>query len=251
MSGGGYGNTASGSTSVVAGGYGNLASGSGSTVGGGQQNIASGTFATVIGGNAAVASAIATIAGGNSISATGNYSVALGNNLNAPAMSQTTLGSYNLSTGSETASNWVATDPLLIVGNGTSASTLSNALMLLKNGNMGLGLNAPAAKLDVAGQIHGQVYNAGTSTSIDWNNGNSQYTAPSGAACAAFTFANLLDGGSYSLAVQSVTSGTCTFAQSGLTFVYSPANAAVSADAVYSFLRMGSKVYVSWVTGFQ
>jgi hypothetical protein len=117
-------------------------------------------------------------------------------------------------------------------------------------GNVGIGTTNPTAKLQVQGQIVSPAYNAGTSTTIDWNNGNNQYTAPTGNACTAFTLNNMLDGGVYTLAVQNVTSGTCTFAATGLTFVYSPINTAVSSDAVYTFMRMGTKVYVSWVTSF-
>jgi hypothetical protein len=124
-------------------------------------------------------------------------------------------------------------------------------MVVQSTGNVGIGTTTPAAKLDVNGQIRSVAYNAGTSMSIDWNNGNNQYTAPSGNACAAVAFTNMLDGGSYTLAVQGVTSGTCTFSQSGLTFVYAPANDPVNSDAVYTFLRMGTKVYVSWVSGFQ
>jgi len=44
---------------------------------------------------------------------------------------------------------WVATDPLLEVGNGTSSSATSNALTVLKNGNTSLGTTAPTNKLEV------------------------------------------------------------------------------------------------------
>ena len=123
--------------------------------------------------------------------------------------------------------------------------------MSVQTGKVGIGTTAPAATLDVTGQIHTNVYNAGTSMSIDWNNGNNQYNAPTGNACGGITLSNLLDGGTYTLAVQGVTSGTCSFSQGSLVFVYNPANTAVASDAVYTFLRMGNKVYVSWVTGFQ
>jgi len=118
------------------------------------------------------------------------------------------------------------------------------------SGKVGIGTTAPAVALDVSGQIKSSVYNAGTTMAIDWNNGNNQYNAPTGGTCGAISMTNLNDGGSYTLAVQGLTSGTCTFTATGLTFVFSPANGAVSTDAVYTFLRMGTKVYVSWVTGF-
>ncbi|MDD4976073.1 MAG: hypothetical protein PHY93_17085, partial [Bacteriovorax sp.] len=117
-------------------------------------------------------------------------------------------------------------------------------------GNVGIGTTSPTAKLHVVGQIVSAAYNAGTSAAIDWNNGNNQYTTNGSTTCGAITFTNMLDGGAYTLAVQSVTSGTCTFTHTGLTFVFTPVNAAVTADAVYTFLRVGTKVYVSWLTGF-
>lgn len=118
-------------------------------------------------------------------------------------------------------------------------------------GNIGVGNSTPNAKLDVTGQIRSLPYDNVSAMAINWNNGNNQYTAPASNVCAAIAFTNLLDGGNYTLAVQGVTSGTCSFSQAGLTFVYSPANSAVASDAVYTFLRLGTKVYVSWASGFQ
>jgi hypothetical protein len=66
----------------------------------------------------------------------------------------------------------------------------------------------------------------------------------------------LQDGGTYTVAVEGVTSGTCSFSGTqdadgvgaALSFVYSPANDVVASDAVYTFMRLGTKVYVSWTT---
>ena len=118
-------------------------------------------------------------------------------------------------------------------------------------GFVGIGTTTPGAAVDVTGQIRSAVYNAGASASLDFQNGNNQYTAPSGGTCGAIALANVLDGGSYTIAVKGVTSGTCAFSSSGLTFVYSPINSFVTTDSVYTMLRMGSTVYVSWITGFQ
>lgn len=93
-------------------------------------------------------------------------------------------------------------------------------------------------------------YNAGSATTLDFNNGNMQYTT---ASCGAFTLNNLLDGGSYTIAVQGATAGTCTFSATGVsTWKFSPANGPTiaSTHSVYSFVRMGSTVYVTWSTGF-
>lgn len=105
------------------------------------------------------------------------------------------------------------------------------------------------ALITANGQVLSRVYDAGASTSFDWNAANTQYTL---ASCGAMTFTNMQDGGSYSLAVNGGTSGTCTFSQAGLTFNFVPANGPTIAGkkTVYTFLRMGSNVYVTWVSGF-
>jgi hypothetical protein len=92
------------------------------------------------------------------------------------------------------------------------------------------------------------VYNAGSSTSINWSNGTQQYTT---ANCGAFTFSNMVDGGNYTLSVRGSTSGTCSFSHSGLTFRMPPGHTSslASTYTLYAFARMGTVVHVSWMRG--
>ncbi len=111
------------------------------------------------------------------------------------------------------------------------------------------------AKVEVTGQILSKVFNAGSSTTIDWNNGNMQFTS---ASCGAFTFSNMYEGGTYTLVVTGATSGVCTFTQATpdtlntTDFKYLPVNSATVASrtTVFTFVRAGGLVYVSWLTGF-
>lgn len=76
--------------------------------------------------------------------------------------------------------------------------------------------------------------------------------------CGAFTFANMLEGGSYTLIVTGATAGTCTFSQStpdtlaSGAFKFTPTNTASTANksTIYTFLRANNIVYVSWIPGF-
>ncbi|MFL0354735.1 tail fiber domain-containing protein [Xanthomarina sp. GH4-25] len=80
--------------------------------------------------------------------ATGNYSTAMGYNTTATAYASTVIGRYN--TGSGNATSWIATDPLFIIGNGTSNSNKSNAFTVLKNGHIGINKSSFVnAKLDI------------------------------------------------------------------------------------------------------
>ncbi|QLH46940.1 MAG: hypothetical protein HWD58_15725 [Bacteroidota bacterium] len=79
--------------------------------------------------------------------------VAIGNSTIAQAQSSVALGMYNDPMASSNPNASVPTDPILLVGNGSSNLNRSNALTILKNGNIGLGENAPAEKLVVNGQV--------------------------------------------------------------------------------------------------
>jgi hypothetical protein len=135
-----------------------------------------------------------------------------------------------------------------------SAWTASGGNIYRTSGNVGIGTSSPTATLDVQGQVRtttaagaSKINNA---ASVDWNNGNAQSMS---VACTATTFTNMLDGGTYLLAVSETGTTTCTFSQAGLTFYYSPANGNRTSGqrTVYSFQRIGNDVYVSWIAGFQ
>lgn len=146
----GNGNMASASSAVALGGTTTAAAAYAFTTG--FATTAAGTYSTAM-GNSSAAAASYSFAVGNTTTALGTSSAALGSNTTANAMAQTTIGQYNSPVGTETATTWVTTDPLFVIGNGTSSAAKSNAMMVLKNGNVAFGTSAPTsgAKLDIVG----------------------------------------------------------------------------------------------------
>ena len=132
----------------------------------GIHTTASGSYSTAMGGST-LASGNYSTAMGSSTSASGIYSTTLGLGTDALGSSATAMGAYTIAeSGYETVLGrynagytpasrfgWDAADRLFVVGNGTSNSSRSNAMVILKNGNMGIGNSTPTNKLDVDGQI--------------------------------------------------------------------------------------------------
>ncbi len=85
--------------------------------------------------------------------AMGQGSTALGLNTNAKSYGSVAMGRFNEPFATSDATTWVDTDPLLILGNGTSGTARKNALVVYKNGNTEingytqLGEAAPAIKM--------------------------------------------------------------------------------------------------------
>jgi hypothetical protein len=139
-------------------GIGSFASGS-NTKASGLYSTASGNNATASGQNSfainanTTASGNASFASGNGSTASGAFSAACGRFVTAQSYHSFVLGAYNV-TGTYNATTWVATDPLFVIGNGTSAISESNAVTVLKNGNTGIGTISPVYKLDVNGAVN-------------------------------------------------------------------------------------------------
>jgi hypothetical protein len=124
---------------------------------------------------------------------------------------------------------------------------------ILNNGNVGIGTTSPGAKLKVeGGQIAG-TYLSSSNTTIDWNAGNIQTTSAA-AGTITFTAGSMVDGGSYTLALNNATGGSYSFASTGLTFKCNPScpvTVTAGKDTVATFIKAGTTVYVSWVKDFQ
>ena len=115
---------------------------------------ASGDFAFAV-GNRTVASGDYSSVFRFDSTASGKYSSAFGQETRAEAYAQTTLGhNSTLHPGTPNATGITATDRLLVVGNGTTASSRSDALVILKNGHVGIGDSTPTeGTLVVSGTI--------------------------------------------------------------------------------------------------
>jgi Head domain of trimeric autotransporter adhesin len=172
----GLGTVASGSSSLATGFYttasggfsnamGNnsLASGGGSTSIG-QHTIASGSLSTAM-GNTTTASGFGSTSMGEGTVASGTFATAMGFHTVAKAYSSVAIGRYNDSIATSSKIVWIDTDPLLILGNGTSNTARSNALIVLKNGNTGIGISTPGTnKLDVNGNTQTDSLQVGSGT---------------------------------------------------------------------------------------
>lgn len=133
-------NAESRSRGGVAIGQGAIADGTSNTVAfgeevqvGGSRNFGLGFLNQVSDGN------LNTILLGENSNATGGqYNHGMGWGLEMQGFGTSTFGSFNtLPTGSTT--NWLTTDPLFIVGNGSSSASRSNALLIQKNGVVNIG----------------------------------------------------------------------------------------------------------------
>jgi hypothetical protein len=71
---------------------------------------------------------------GISTVANGYYSTAMGYRTQAQAMNSFVVGRYNSFSLAEDTDSWINTDPLFVVGNGSSTSARSNALAVYKSG---------------------------------------------------------------------------------------------------------------------
>ena len=92
---------------------------------------------TFAGGNTSIASGSNSFAYGNNNSAIGLFTTSFGERTTAQARGSFVIGRFNEVNGN--GNTWVATDPLFVVGNGTSDTNRSNALTVYKDGSLETG----------------------------------------------------------------------------------------------------------------
>ncbi|MGH1386992.1 C1q-like domain-containing protein [Kordia sp.] len=117
----------------VAFGRGSIASNTGAMAVG-SYNVANGENAFAAGHNN-LASRPSSIALGTNNSVSGTYAVGLGVGSQATSFAQQTIGMFSEGFASTSHNTYVATDPLFVIGNGSSDITRSNALVMTKNGH--------------------------------------------------------------------------------------------------------------------
>ena len=181
-----------------------------------------------------------------------NYGIEFNTNSNSPRIDWVFNGGY-IGQFSTDANDFILRNSKLSTGNirffTNPSGSQAERLTILNNGNVGVGTSSPTSRLEVNGSATNNVaYNAGSGTSIDFSLSNLAYTT---ASAGTFTITNIKNGGTYSLAVQGATSGTSTFSCSGFTFIY--VNNGITAPnkhTMYTFIVMGTTVYVYMATGF-
>jgi hypothetical protein len=133
------------------------------------------------------------------------------------------------------------------IRNFSTDATIINAE--LGTGNVGIGTTSPTSRLEVNGSAtNTAAYNSGSATAILFNNSNLAYTS---ASPTSFFLQGIKDGGTYTLAVQGTTSGTASFTAVGFTFKSINNGTTIAGkDTLYTFVVMGTTVYVYMATGF-
>ena len=139
--------TTAGGNSSTAMGDNTVASNSYSTAMG-KDTEASGTNSTAMGVNTKASGSNST-AMGQYTKASGSNTTAIGDQTTAKSFCETTIGRYNTSYSPNSTTGWDASDRLFVIGNGTSSSAESNALVVLKNGNIGIGTSSPSCPLEI------------------------------------------------------------------------------------------------------
>ncbi|MEM6348083.1 MAG: hypothetical protein AAF927_29605, partial [Bacteroidota bacterium] len=91
--------------------------------------------------------------------ARGNYSSTFGYQTNSYPYASMALGRFNVVAGDS--ASWVATDPIFMIGDGTSNNNRSNSFVIQKNGQTSVGYNAPTGMLQVSSAL-GSLNNGGT-----------------------------------------------------------------------------------------
>lgn len=140
-------NTFATGVNATAMGYHTEASGTESTAMG-YESVASGSSATAM-GEQANASGYVSTAMGRATTASGSHSTAMGAFTRAYSGYEMVVGRQNTTYTPNNTTGWDPEDRLFVIGNGTGNLNRSNAMTVLKNGNVGIGNATPNAALHI------------------------------------------------------------------------------------------------------
>ena len=242
-----------GGTGFVNGGDAQMYGGNGATGNGGHAIVGGGT-ATVngLGGNAWL------VAGqGGSTSGNGGQTNVYGGG----GWGSGHGGKVDIAGGTAAGTNKNGGNVVITGGTATGSGTTGNIQLI---GNVGVGTTSPSQKLEVVGnaKISGQLATGsqtivGGTSSLNWNNGNSISTDYN---CGGtISFANLIDGGTYTLVVTDTGTTQCDFSTTTtgtgagtVSYRFRPNNnlRTATSHTIYTLMRIGTIVYVSWASGF-
>jgi hypothetical protein len=114
----------------------------------GEQNSAAGSRSVAAGlGNSAMGGTSVALGNGNVVKGIDAMVIGFKNVNNS--LASFVAGQYNDSISTSNPTAWVPTDPLFVIGNGSSATARSNAITVLKNSYTGINTAAPAYGLHV------------------------------------------------------------------------------------------------------
>lgn len=161
----GFSCTASGMHSLVRGHFSSAAGDYATTIG--RNSSAAGSYGLSIGhyahaagdhsvafGQYSSAGGAYSLAMGNS-STLGNYAAAIGRGMRADSYAEIAFGVYGETPAAASANSYNSSDRLFSIGNGASIAARSNAMTVLKNGNVGIGNSTPSHLFEVANGLVG------------------------------------------------------------------------------------------------
>ena len=129
----------------------------------GYNTKAQGTSAVAVGYNTSSTNDFTT-AMGVYTTASGHSSTALGSYTSALSFAETVIGQFNTTYTPWDIYGWNALDRIFVVANGASDVSRSNALTVLKNGRVGIGVDNPLEQLHTTGTIRFSGLVAGSGT---------------------------------------------------------------------------------------
>lgn len=135
----------------------------------------------------------------------------------------------------------------------TTGAITTTGNLIVNGGNLGIGTTNPLAKFQVNGQAASVVIND-SDLDLDFNLGNIHTTT---AGPGTVNFSNMIDGASYTVALQNTTAGNYLLNATGVsTWRCSPtctSNTITSSQGTHtilSLMKMGTTAYVAWIDRF-